>query len=68
MQLMIGIQETYPKGACEMFIDAEKVKKELRELRHYRDTSEGLWCIDRDPSEVTHEWIRENAFQLKDKE
>ena len=24
------------------------------------------WCIDRHPAEVDYEWIKKNAFQLKD--
>ena len=41
-----------------------KVKKELEELRYFKNTSVGLWCIDRDPKEVSKEWIEENAFRL----
>jgi len=43
------------------------VKKEgmtLKEFQHYVDSSEGLWCIDRDPKEVSHDWIKKNSFQL----
>ena len=45
----------------------EKLKElftELAELRHYKATSAGLWCIDRAPGEVSKEWIEDNAFQL----
>ncbi|MDR0830389.1 MAG: hypothetical protein LBN95_09830 [Prevotellaceae bacterium] len=38
--------------------------KELENLRYHKDTSVGLWCIDRNPKEVSKEWINENAFQL----
>ena len=24
------------------------------------------WCIDRNPADVDYEWIKRNAFQLKD--
>ena len=34
-------------------------------LKHYYDSSLGLWCIDKDPNEATIEWIRENAFRLE---
>lgn len=35
-----------------------------KKMRHYIDTSIGLWCFDRNPQEVTKEWIDENSFQL----
>ncbi len=35
-------------------------------LEHEYVSTRGLWCIDRDPKEVTHDWIKKNAFQLKD--
>ncbi len=33
-------------------------------LEYERDTTTGLWCIDRDPKEVSKEWIEKNAFRL----
>ena len=45
----------------------KKLKARIKELEYYKDTSVGLWCIDRDPMEVDLEWIRENAFQLEGK-
>jgi hypothetical protein len=45
----------------------EKLKKlfvELTELRHYKAGSAGLWCIDRNPCEVSKEWIEKYAFRL----
>ena len=38
----------------------------LKELQHEYDTTRGLWCIDRNPEEVDYDWIKRNAFQLKD--
>ena len=38
----------------------------FKELQHEYDTTRGLWCIDRNPTEVDYEWIKRNAFQLKD--
>lgn len=35
-----------------------------KELIHFEDSSIGLWCIDRNPKEVSKEWIEQNAFQL----
>jgi hypothetical protein len=37
-----------------------------KELRHEYDTTRGLWCVDRNPAEVDYEWIKRNAFRLKD--
>ena len=43
----------------------ERQRDYYRDLFTYnRDTTSGLWCIDRDPKEVTKEWIEENAFQI----
>ena len=41
-----------------------QLEARIRELEYYQDTTIGLWCIDRNPKEVTKEWIEENAFQL----
>ena len=38
--------------------------RKVRELQYYKDTTVGLWCIDRDPKTVSKQWIDENAFQL----
>jgi hypothetical protein len=37
-----------------------------KELQHKSDATSGLWCIDRNPSEVDYEWIKRNAFQVHD--
>lgn len=42
----------------------EEKKLTYKELRHYYDTTVGLWVIDRSPQEVDLKWIVENAFQL----
>lgn len=44
---------------------ADNEDTELKALRHFKDTSVGLWCIDRDPNEVSMEWIRKHAFRLE---
>lgn len=44
----------------------EEKKLTYEELEHYYDSTCGLWAIDRDPKQVTLEWIVENAFQLVD--
>jgi len=38
----------------------------LKELQHEYDRTRGVWCIDRNPAEVDYDWIKRNAFQLKD--
>ncbi len=44
----------------------EEKKLTYEELEHYYDSTCGLWAIDRNPKEVTFEWIVENVFQLGD--
>ena len=59
------ILDDCPYTAC----DGKGLRKkidELKLLQHEYDSTRGLWCIDRDPKEVDIEWIRKNAFQLKD--
>jgi hypothetical protein len=48
-----------------MQIAPKPVLSKLATLQHEYDSTRGLWCIDRNPSEVDHEWIKKNAFQLK---
>ena len=66
----------YPAYSCltnEMFVEIKQNKENMEEkklnyeeLEHYYDSTCGLWAIDRNPKEVTLEWIVENAFQLGD--
>ena len=54
-------------GHPVIWINAEDYKKILEAMRHLLhefDSTRGLWCIDRKPSEVDKEWIERNAFQL----
>ena len=37
----------------------------IDKLIHYHDTTVGLWCIDRNPKEVSKDWIEKNTFQLE---
>lgn len=37
----------------------------LSDMRYHIYTTEGLWCIDRNPKQVSKEWIEANAFELK---
>lgn len=41
-------------------------KLTYKQLKHYYDTTCGLWAIDRSPQEVDMKWITENAFRLGD--
>lgn len=47
-------------------MNINKLQAENKQLRHEVDTTHGLWCIDKDPKEVDLNWIRANAFQLKE--
>ena len=47
-------------------IDSESLgQNELEVLRHYYNSTKGLYCIDKNPNEVDIEWIRKNAFRLE---
>jgi len=35
-------------------------------LQHFKDSSIGLYCIDKNPTECSHDWIIENAFRWRD--
>lgn len=34
------------------------------DLIHFKNSSVGLWCIDKNPKEVSKEYIDRNCFQL----
>lgn len=54
------------KIGCRVTEDDFKILEEgINKLKHYRDTSVGLFCIDKNPKDVTKEWIDKNSFQLK---
>ncbi|MCK0199199.1 hypothetical protein [Ornithobacterium rhinotracheale] len=40
-------------------------RKELNRLKYHEAITIGLWVIDRNPKEVTHKWIKENAYQIE---
>ena len=44
--------------------EAEALENELKELRHFKDSHLGLYAIDRNPKEVSKEWIEKNSFQI----
>jgi len=41
-----------------------QMETEIKDLQHFKDTSMGLFCIDRNPKYVEYEWILKNNFQL----
>ena len=45
-------------------LEISKLNEVVKKLQHEYDTSQGLWCIDKNPNEVDLGWIRKNAFQL----
>ena len=47
-----------------MDTEQETAEQKMKRLQHEYDSTRGLWCIDRDPKEVSHDWIKQNAFQL----
>lgn len=36
----------------------------IKELIHFKDSSTGLYCVDKNPADVHIDWIRENNFKL----
>ena len=40
------------------------LKRRVLKLQHEFDSTRGLWCINREPTEVDKNWIERNAFQL----
>lgn len=36
----------------------------VKGLQHDKDSSTGLWCVDRDPKDTNIDWIREHTFRL----
>ena len=41
-----------------------KLVKHNKKLKQKYDCTRGLWCVDKDPSTVSIQWIRDNCFQL----
>jgi len=44
--------------------EIKQLNQTIRKLQHEYDISRGLWCVDKNPKNVSIEWIRANAFQL----
>jgi len=48
----------------KLISENEQLIKENEFLNHFRDSSIGLYCIDRNPKDVSKEWIEKYAFRL----
>lgn len=51
-------------GAALSASDATILENEMNSLQHFKDSSTGLHCIDKNPKDVSKQWIEENSFQL----
>ena len=49
-------------------LSREELIEIILELQRYKDTTHGLWCIDKHPKYVSKQWIEENAFRIPVKE
>lgn len=61
--LMVGTLKKTPE---QYNAKCKPEEMELKRLRYYHDTSIGLWCVDKNPKDVSYNWIVKNAFRLKD--
>jgi len=59
------------KWAALIVCEKDRYKKELGEIKernkkleHHRDTTVGLWAVDRNPVEVDYAWIKRNCFRI----
>ena len=41
-----------------------ELDKVTNQFNHYKISTSGLWCIDKDPKTVDHEFIKKNSWQL----
>lgn len=42
----------------------DQINEQKKKLEHFRDSSVGLWCLDKDPKKLTKKQILEICFQL----
>lgn len=63
-RFVLGLEKLTDEKAAQVLDLAELVEM-LGDMEHHIYTTEGLWCIDRNPREVSKEWIEANAFQLE---
>lgn len=63
------IAEKYKRGTENdykqlLLIISEKAGVNIQELQHHKDTTVGLYAIDRNPADVDYKWILKNNFQI----
>lgn len=63
-RFVLGLEKLTDEKAAQVLDLAELVEM-LGDMEHHIYTTEGLWCIDKNPREVSKEWIEVNAFQPK---
>lgn len=63
-RFVLGLEKLTDEKAAQVLDLAELVEM-LGDMRYHIYTTEGLWCIDKNPREVSKEWIEANAFQPK---
>lgn len=49
----------------ELINQNQILTKENEILNHFRDSSTGLYCIDKNPIKVSKKWIEKHSFRLK---
>lgn len=47
-------------------IASRKIDVDFMKLQHHKDTTIGLYAIDRNPTEVDYDWILKNNFQIQE--
>jgi hypothetical protein len=59
------LRESILNGASVSDI-VQEIEDLIKPLLHHKDTTVGLFAIDRNPNDVSLEWIRENSFQISE--
>lgn len=59
------LHEMKEKDKTRIEPDAKITTQEFNKLKYHEAITIGLWVIDRNPQEVSYEWIKENAYQIK---
>lgn len=63
-RFVLGLEKLADEKTAQVLNLAELVEM-LGDMAYHIYTTEGLWCIDRNPREVSKEWIEAYAFQLE---
>ena len=61
-----GLGSAYPLELVKESF--EKLLKDVERLQHFESTVTGLWAVDKDPKECSHEWIKDNCFEIGENE